>query len=77
MARAIASAPAFSRHSWRMPPCDRCRGSGPAPAGIGLRHFLNKSRTGANISGGSRVYSGMQGEVMAHVSGLATTYQAP
>ena len=44
---------------------------GPAPAVIVSLHFPNKSRTGANIFGGSGVYSGMQGEAMAHVSGLA------
>ena len=41
------------------------------PTGIGPRPFRNKSRIGANIFGDSGVYSGMQGEAMAQVSGLA------
>ena len=41
------------------------------PTGIGPRPFRNKSRIGANIFGDSGVYSGMQGEAMAPVSGLA------
>ena len=39
--------------------------------GIGPRPFRNKSRIGANIFSDSGVYSGMQGEAMAQVSGLA------
>jgi hypothetical protein len=41
------------------------------PTAIGPRAFRNKSRIGANIFGDSGVYSGMQGEAMAQVSGLA------
>jgi hypothetical protein len=41
------------------------------PTAIGPRPFRNKSRIGANIFGDSGVYSGMQGEAMAQVSGLA------
>jgi hypothetical protein len=41
------------------------------PTAIAPRPFRNKSRIGANIFGDSGVYSGMQGEAMAQVSGLA------
>ena len=42
-----------------------------SPTGIGPRPFRNKSRIGANIFGDSGVYTGMQGEAMAQVSGHA------